>query len=96
MGLLDNQTQEQYYLGNDGTQLSNDESYGAYQFITLKDIVNSFIVAYVGEDKIISKNFDFESLVSWPIAPIFFVPRTNKIIIAQAEIEVAIGAAIHP
>ena len=55
MGLLDNQTQEQYYLGNDGTQLSNDESYGTYQFITLKDIVNSFIVAYVGEDKIISK-----------------------------------------
>lgn len=55
MGLLDNQTQEQYYLGADGLWSSNDESYGAYQFVTLKNIVNNFIVSYVGEEKIISK-----------------------------------------
>ena len=30
-------------------------SFGTYQFISLKDIINNFIVAYVGEGKIISK-----------------------------------------
>lgn len=55
MGLLDNQTQEQYYLGQDGNWNSNDESYGSYQFVSLKNIVNNFIIAYVGENKIIPK-----------------------------------------
>lgn len=54
MGLI-NQTNEQYYQGPDGNWNSGDEDYGGYQFITLKDIINNFIVAYVGEDKIISK-----------------------------------------
>jgi len=39
-------TQQQYYEGN---------NYGNYQFIFLDDIINNFIIAYVGEDKIISK-----------------------------------------
>ena len=43
---LINQTQQDYY---------NNEDYGNYQFTSLKDIVNQFIVAYVGEDKLISK-----------------------------------------
>jgi hypothetical protein len=55
MGLLDNQSQEQYYLGADGNWNSNDELYGAYQFVTLNNIVDNFIVAYVGEEKIIPK-----------------------------------------
>lgn len=55
MGLLDNQSQEEYYLGADGLWSSNDESYGAYQFVSLKNIVNNFIISYVGEGKIISK-----------------------------------------
>tara|TARA_R110001599_G_scaffold80651_1_gene217789 strand:+ start:1943 stop:2851 length:909 start_codon:yes stop_codon:yes gene_type:complete len=42
------ESQENYY---DGT----DVDYGSYQFIDLSDIINNFIVAYVGEDKIISK-----------------------------------------
>jgi len=46
MGLLDGSTQQQYYQGSD---------YGDYQFTSLTDIINQFIVAYVGEDKIISK-----------------------------------------
>jgi len=50
-----NQTDEQYYLGPDGQWDSWDEDYGAYQFTSIKDIVNNFIVAYVGEGKIISK-----------------------------------------
>lgn len=54
MALL-NETNEQYYLGPDGIQNSGDESYGNYQFITLNDIINNFIISYVGEDKIISK-----------------------------------------
>lgn len=54
MGLID-LTNEQYYEGPDGQWNSNDENYGSYQFISLKDIINNFIIAYVGEDKIISK-----------------------------------------
>ena len=54
MGLL-NETNEQYYLGPDGDWDSLDENYGSYQFISLKDIINNFIIAYVGEDKLISK-----------------------------------------
>ena len=41
-----NQTQQDYYNGND---------HGNYQFVSLDDIINQFVVAYVGEDKIISK-----------------------------------------
>jgi len=44
-----------YYDGPDGSQQSGNAHYGNYQFVSLEDIINSFIVAYVGEDKIISK-----------------------------------------
>jgi len=54
MGLI-NQTQREYYEGNDGVQNSGDENYGNYQFTSLSDIISQFIIAYVGEDKIISK-----------------------------------------
>lgn len=43
---LFNETEQQYYEGSD---------YGNYQFIYLDDIITNFIIAYVGEDKIISK-----------------------------------------
>ena len=46
MGLLDNQTQQAYYTGSD---------FGTYQFVTLDHIINGFMVAYVGESKVISK-----------------------------------------
>ena len=45
MGLL-NENASTYYSGSD---------YGSYQFITIKDIVNNFMVAYVGEGKLILK-----------------------------------------
>ena len=45
MGLL-NQTQQEYY---------NNNNYGNYQFISLNDIINQFMVIYVGEDKIIQR-----------------------------------------
>ena len=48
------------------------------------------------DEIIISTNFDFEILDSWPLAPNFLLPAKSKIIIAQAETVVAIGAAIHP
>ena len=54
MGLI-NETSKSYYQGADGVQLSGDERYGDYQHITLEDIINQFIVSYVGENKIISK-----------------------------------------
>jgi len=46
MGLL-TQTTKAYY--------DDSANYGSYQFITLSDIVNNFMVAYVGENKIVSK-----------------------------------------
>ena len=46
MGLLDNTTQQAYYDGND---------HGNYQFTSLDNIINQFIIAYVGENKIIPK-----------------------------------------
>jgi len=46
MGLLDNQSQNSYYTGN---------SFGDYQFVTLDNIINAFMISYVGESKIISK-----------------------------------------
>mgnify|MGYP003108567417 CR=1 FL=1 len=54
MGLI-NQTARSYYEGPDGVQNSGDENYGDYQFTSLEDIINQFIIAYVGEDKIIPK-----------------------------------------
>ena len=46
MGLLGNTKQQQYYNGT---------NHGDYQFTSLNDIINQFIIAYVGENKIISK-----------------------------------------
>ena len=45
MGIL-RQTQQQYYQGTDQ---------GNYQFITLEEVINQFMVAYVGEEKLINK-----------------------------------------
>ena len=46
MGLLDGTTQQAY---NDGTNKGN------YQFISLDEIINTFMVVYVGENKILSR-----------------------------------------
>jgi len=46
MGLLNNNTHKEYYQGND---------YGNYQFTSLEDIINQFMVVYVGENKMIPK-----------------------------------------
>ena len=46
MGLLDKITQNEYYQG---------KKFGNYQFTSLDDIISQFQIAYVGEDKIISK-----------------------------------------
>ena len=45
MALL-NQTQQQYY---------NQDNYSNYQFTSLDDIISQFMIAYVGEDKIIPR-----------------------------------------
>jgi len=46
MGLLDGTTQQEYYNSND---------FGNYQFVSLEDIINQFMIVYVGEGKIIPK-----------------------------------------
>lgn len=48
MGLL-NQTQQQYY------STASPDVFGEYQFTSLENIIDQFIIAYVGEQKIISK-----------------------------------------
>jgi hypothetical protein len=45
MGLFSG-TQQDYYTGSD---------FGGYQFVSIDDLINNFIIAYVGEDKVISK-----------------------------------------
>ena len=54
MGLI-NQSARSYYEGSDGIQNSGDELYGEYQFTSLENIINQFIIAYVGEDKLIPR-----------------------------------------
>ena len=49
MGLLDGQTQKEYY------SLSVGSSPGSYQFVSLDNIINAFMLIYVGENKILSK-----------------------------------------
>ena len=46
MGLLNGVSDTDYYHGND---------FGNYQFVSLTDIINQFMIIYVGEDKIIPK-----------------------------------------
>ena len=46
MGLLDGIDRQDYYSGNE---------HGNYQFVSLEDIINQFMIAYVGEGKIIPK-----------------------------------------
>ena len=46
MGLLGTDTQQAYY---------NSTSKGNYQFVTLSDIINAFMLMYTGEGKIINK-----------------------------------------
>ena len=46
MGLLTNSQRSSYV---------DPSNYGKYQFTSLEDIINQFLVAYVGEEKIINK-----------------------------------------
>tara|TARA_R110002020_G_scaffold6686_5_gene28367 strand:- start:2290 stop:3174 length:885 start_codon:yes stop_codon:yes gene_type:complete len=43
------------YTGNIGDYYAGLETEGVYQFTSIKDIITNFRVAYVGEDKVISK-----------------------------------------
>ena len=94
MGLI-NQTNELYYEGTDGVWNSGDENYGDYQFTSLDDIITNFIIAYVGEDKIISKikrtdvmfhakraiqEFSFDTLPSEKAQEIEIGPTLNMIL----------------
>jgi len=94
MGLI-NQTDEQYYLGPDGQWNTWDENYGNYQFTSIKDIINNFIISYVGEEKIIPKakrtnvafhaqrgiqEFSFDILPSVKTAEIEIGPTLNFVL----------------
>ena len=45
-GLLNNQTQQAYYNGN---------NFGGYQFVSLLDIIGNFTATYIGEGKLLDK-----------------------------------------
>ena len=47
------------YSGNVTGYYGDESAHGNYQFLNLKDIINNFIIGYVGEDKIISKTNRF-------------------------------------
>ena len=94
MALLD-KTQEEYYQGPDGNWNTLDENYGYYQYIGLDDIVNNFIIAYVGEDKVLSRikrtdvafhaqrgiaELSFDTLRSFKSQEIEIPPTLNMII----------------
>jgi len=59
MGLLDNHTPRQHYQNNhpnrNNSSHGNTGTYNHYQFISLDNIINQFIIGYVGEGKLISK-----------------------------------------
>lgn len=46
-------TDQQYYNGNEGS----------YQYVTLKDIVNNFILMYVGDDSLVAHNTNRYTIV---------------------------------
>lgn len=45
--------QYEYYQNNGNTP--SDENWGTYQYMLLTDIVNNFMLSYVGDDKVINK-----------------------------------------
>ena len=45
-------TNYQYYTNN-GAQ-PQDANWGSYQYVTLKDIINNFMLMYVGNDKLVN------------------------------------------
>jgi hypothetical protein len=94
MGLI-TQTDEQYYLGPDGVWNSFDENYGDYQFTAIGDIINNFMISYVGLEKNISnvkrtevafhakrglQEFSFDILPSIKSAEIEIGPTLNYIL----------------
>ena len=91
MGLID-QTQEQYYEGPDGVWNSGDENYGSYQFTSINDVINNFMIAYVGEDKIISKikRTDVAFYAQRAIAEFSFDTLPS-----EKALEISIGPALY-
>jgi len=94
MGLI-TQTDEQYYLGSDGIWNSFDENYGSYQFTSIGDIINNFMISYVGLEKNIAKakrtevafhaqrglqEFSFDTLPSMKSQEIEIGPTLNFIL----------------
>jgi hypothetical protein len=45
--------QREYYQNNGNNP--QDENWGTYQYVLLKDIINNFMLTYVGDDKVINK-----------------------------------------
>lgn len=46
-------TQHEYYLNNGN--LPKNENWGTYQYLLLSDIINNFLLMYVGDSKLINK-----------------------------------------
>ena len=48
-----NITQREYYQNNGNNPAY--ENWGTYQYLLLDDIINNFLISYVGDDKVINK-----------------------------------------
>jgi len=46
-------TQQEYY--NNSGDNPNYDNWGTYQYVLLEDIINNFLLSYVGDDKVINK-----------------------------------------
>ena len=52
--------QYQYYTNNEGNP--NDANWGSYQYVTLEDIVNNFMLIYQGNHELVNNLNRFQVL----------------------------------
>ncbi len=54
MPIIGKHIDQREYYQNDGNNPTS-ENWGTYQYLLLKDIINNFLLTYVGDDKVINK-----------------------------------------
>lgn len=54
MPIIGTHIDQRKYYSNDGVN-PVDDNWGTYQYLLLQDIINNFILSYVGDDKVINK-----------------------------------------
>ena len=52
------------YYENTGNPFTEQENWGSYQYVSLDDIVNNFMLMYVGNDKLVN-NVEKYNIFDW-------------------------------